>query len=130
MNIIKKDGALLILRLTFGLSMLLAHGVPKLSNYSTMMNSFPDPLGIGNSLSLGLAIFAEVICATLLVLGLYTRIAALNLTITMLVAAFIFHASDPWSKMELGVLYASAYTALLLIGPGKISLDSLLRRKL
>ena len=126
---LQKDIAYLILRLSFGLSMVFAHGLPKLNNYSNLMNSFPDPLGLGNSLSLGLAIFAEVFCAALVTLGLYTRIAAANLLITMLVAVFIFHASDPWAKMELGFLYATAYVVLMLTGAGKLSLDRILRKR-
>lgn len=130
MKALLKDLGLLVMRLGFGITMLLAHGIPKLENYSNLMNRFPDPLGIGNSLSLGLAIFAEVLCALLLAVGLYTRIAALNLTITMVVAVFIVHASDPWSKMELGFIYGAAYLALALMGPGKLSLDSIMRKRL
>ena len=63
------DFGKLILRIGFGATMLLAHGWPKLANFSQSMNTFPDPLGIGNSLSLGLAIFAEVLCALLVALG-------------------------------------------------------------
>lgn len=126
----KQNTANLLLRLTFGLTMLLSHGMPKLLNFSAQMNHFPDPLGLGNSLSLGLAIFAEVICAALITVGLFTRLAAIPLTITMVVAVFIFHAGDPWSKMELGLMYALGYVCIFLLGPGKFSLDYVLRKKI
>ena len=56
------DISTLFLRLSFGLTMALAHGLPKIMNYSTMKNNFPDPIGIGNSASLVLVIFAEFFC--------------------------------------------------------------------
>ncbi len=125
----KQNTASLLLRLTFGLTMLLSHGMPKLLNFSTQMNHFPDPLGLGNSLSLGLAILTEVICAVLITVGLFTRLAAIPLTITMVVAVFIFHAGDPWNKMELGLMYALGYICIFLLGPGRFSLDYVFRKK-
>jgi putative oxidoreductase len=126
----KQNTASLLLRLTFGLTMFLSHGLPKLLNFSSQMNHFPDPLGLGNSLSLGLAIFAEVICAALITLGLFTRLATVPLVITMATAVFIFHAGDPWNKMELGLMYALGYICIFLLGPGRFSLDYVLRKKI
>ena len=50
---------LLALRILFGV-LLLSHGIQKWTNFSAMSESFPDPLGVGSTLSLGLAVFAEV----------------------------------------------------------------------
>ena len=125
----KQNTASLLLRLTFGVTMLLSHGMPKLLNFSSQMNNFPDPLGLGSSLSLGLIIFAEVDCAALITLGLFTRFAAVPLTMAMVVAVFIFHAGDPWNKMELGLMYALGYICIFLLGPGRFSLDYILRKK-
>ena len=43
--------------------LLFSHGIAKWSNFDTMSTMFPDPLGIGSSASLSLAIFGEVICS-------------------------------------------------------------------
>lgn len=120
----------LILRLTFGLIMLLSHGLPKVLNFSSMMNNFPDPIGLGNSLSLGLAIGAEVGCALLITIGLFTRLATLPLIITMAVAIFAVHAGDPWQKIELAAIYLLGYSAIFCLGPGLWSLDHFLRKKI
>jgi putative oxidoreductase len=119
----------LTLRLTFGFIMLASHGSSKLMNFTSMMNNFPDPIGLGNSLSLGMAIFAEVLCALLITLGLFTRLATIPLVVTMLVATFIVHAGQPWMKMELAVIYLLGYLAILFIGPGTLSLDYILRKR-
>lgn len=123
------DVGKLIARLTFGATMLFSHGIPKLMAFSTLQNSFPDPIGLGNSLSLGLAIFAEVACALLLSLGLFTRWVCGPLFFTMLVAIVVVHGSDPWAKKELAFIYLGGYLVCALLGPGRLSLDFALRKK-
>lgn len=124
-----QDLAYLITRLLFGGTMLIAHGLPKLLSFSDRMNSFPDPLGVGNSLSLGLTIFAEVLCAGLVALGLFTRWVSGPMVVTMGVAAFIVHANDPWQKKELAFVYMIGYVITGLLGSGRFSLDFLIRKK-
>ena len=67
----------------------------------------------------------------LLVLGLATRPAALMVFITMAVAAFIRHGDDPFSKKELALAYWVISGAVLCLGAGAWSVDSLIagRRK-
>jgi len=124
-----KNVGLLVFRLAFGGIMLGNHGIPKLLNFSGMMNSFPDPLGIGSSFSLALAIGGELVCPALIILGLFTRLATIPAMMTMFVAVFIFHGNDGFSKMELGLLYFCAYLGIALLGAGDWSLDKILRKK-
>src|SRR2546421_9730005 len=77
------DAGLLVLRVWLGLSLLLLHGLDKLTGFSQMSGKFPDPLGIGSPTSLALALIAEGICSLLLALGLFTRGAAAVLAINM-----------------------------------------------
>ncbi|MBX3377352.1 MAG: DoxX family protein [Phycisphaeraceae bacterium] len=103
---------------------------------------FPDPLGIGNGVSLVSAAFAEFICAILVVLGVATRMACIPLIFTMCVAAFVVHSKDPWtmskgaelfmsgaakswSSKQPALMFAAVYASLLLTGPGKLSVDAL-----
>ena len=119
------DLSLLILRLWFGTPLFLLHGWSKLVGYSTMAHAFPDPLQIGHPLSWGLTIFSEVLCAALIVLGLFTRIAALVAIIEYCVAFWLVHGhrlSGPGSG-ELAYLYLGAFLLLFIAGPGKMSVD-------
>ena len=118
-----KDLSLLFLRISFGATMVFSHGLPKLLKYNQMKTSFPDPLGIGNSASLILTIFAELLCPIFICFGVKVRITTLPIIITMLVAAFIIHAGDPFSKIEFPLLYAFAFIAILISGPGKYTLE-------
>lgn len=90
--------------------------------------SFQDPFGVGGTISLGLAIFAEVFCAILVVLGLWTRLALIPLIATMAVAFFIIHSGDPFIKKELSLLYLIGFSALFAGGPGLYSVDAKIRR--
>ena len=47
----------------------------------------------------------------------------------MAVAAFVRHGGDPFGKKELSILYALFALGIMLIGPGRYSLDAILRRR-
>lgn len=123
------DAGLLFLRLSAGLLMLFAHGLPKLMTFSEKSSSFPDPLHISSVASLSLALFAEVGCALAVAAGFYTRLATLPLLFTMAIAFFVIHADDAFKVQEKALLFAILYAAILLMGPGKYSLDTWLSRK-
>lgn len=115
---------LLLLRASIG-GLMLVHGVQKLQAFEKLKDGFPDPLGIGSQLSVISAIGAEVGCSILLIIGLATRLAALPLAFTMIVAHFIVHAKDPWQVKELAAVYLCVYASLFFTGPGQFSLDHL-----
>lgn len=118
--------ATLCLRLIFGLLICIDHGFPKMTHFSTQQSIFFDPFHIGHRWSLVLVIFAEIFCALLLVLGLFTRVAALVLVISLSVAAFLFHKGQSIEQHELALVYLSAFFAILLVGPGRISVDGMM----
>lgn len=117
----------LVLRLSFGGIMLVNHGWGKMMTFSDRSDSFPDPLGIGNSASLGLAVMSEVLCSALVALGFMTRAAVIPLIVTMAVAFFIIHADDPFQKKELAAVYGLGFLAIALLGPGRFSIDQRLQ---
>ena len=122
-----QESAELILRVVAG-GFMLTHGYGKFSSFSEKAGFFPDPLGIGSTLSLGLATFAEFFCAILLIVGLFTRFAALNIMITMLVAGLIFHSADPFGKKELALLYAVVFLYFTVTGGNRFSLDHFMKK--
>lgn len=120
---------LLIIRLGSAVLML-THGWPKVMKLIDGGEiKFADPFGMGMTFSLILAVFAEVVCAALVGLGLKTKLAAIPLLITMLVAGFIVHAEDPIAVKEKAFLFAMIYLVILVKGGGKYSLDFLIFRK-
>jgi len=122
MNSLLQDIGLLVLRVWAGGTMLLAHGWGKLANFGSRADTFADPIGLGSTVSLSLAVFAEVFCAILVILGVLTRLASLPLVITMLVAFFIVHHDDPFRQKELAFLFLGIFITLSLTGGGRFSL--------
>ena len=119
----------LILRIIFGSSMVIGHGWRKfLLITGGEPIKFADPIGLGETTSLYLTVFAEVACSILIVIGLFTRGAVIPLLITMLVALLVIHISDPFAKQEMALMYAAVYLSIFLLGPGKYSLDNYLFR--
>ncbi|EKN45915.1 DoxX family protein, partial [Pseudomonas viridiflava UASWS0038] len=68
---------LLFMRVSVSLLLLHVHGLPKLMHWSVEVQRIEDPFGLGGTLTLGLAVFAEVICPVLLILGVWARLACL-----------------------------------------------------
>lgn len=120
----QKNLTLLIIRLGAG-GMMLSHGIPKINRLLADEVKFADPFGLGPTVSLVLAIFAEVICSVLLMLGFKVRLATIPLMITMLTAVFYAHWEDPFSRKELPLLYLLIFLGLLAFGGGKFSIDGL-----
>jgi putative oxidoreductase len=122
--------ASLLLRLSAGVFML-THGVGKLFMLvGDNPIQFADPIGLGETTSLVLAVFAEVFCSVFLIFGIATRVSVIPLIITMLVAALLVHAPDVFGKKELPLLYSAVYIALALTGAGKYSVDHWIFKKL
>jgi putative oxidoreductase len=119
------DLGLLLLRL--GMSgLMLTHGIPKLQKLVAGGEiQFPDPIGIGATASLALAVFGEVVAPALLIVGFLTRWAAIPAAATMAVAAFVVHWSDPLGEKELALLYLVGFATLFLTGAGHYSIDGL-----
>jgi len=136
---------LLLLRVGFG-GYMASHGWGKLQMLlHGSFQDFGDPIGLGAQLSLVLVTLAEFACALLVVLGLWTRWAAVPVVFTMGVAAFVAHRADPWtsgrgaelffagkakiwSSKEPALLYLTAFLALLCMGAGRYALDARLPR--
>jgi putative oxidoreductase len=118
--------SMLLLRLVFGIMVLVNHGYMKMTNFASLEPKFYNFLGMGTKATLLLSIFAEVFCALFIVLGLFTRFAAIPLVITMLVA--VFGTGKPLIESELALLYLAAFTTVLFCGPGRISIDGMINK--
>ena len=122
------DISLLLVRIAAG-GFMFTHGFGKLQKLVNGNFEFGDPIGLGPEISLGLTVFAEILCAFFILIGLFTRIAAIPLMITMLVAVFIVHADHDFGKKELALFYLINYFVLFLSGAEKYSLDRLIIKK-
>jgi len=119
------DLGLLVLRICFGFSLFWCHGLSKITGYSRMAEHFANPLHIGMRTTLLLAIFAESVCALLVILGLATRWAALIIAIDV-GSAFVFvhkFRLTGQGNGELAFLYLGVMLVLFISGAGRYSVD-------
>lgn len=117
-----------LLLLRFACAFMLLHGWGKFTDFSDGVADFPDPFHVGPAASKGLTVFAELFCTIFVVIGLFTRFALIPLIICMLVIIFIVHSGDPFGDKESAFIYLLMYLSLLLAGPGKYSVDRMLRK--
>jgi putative oxidoreductase len=126
---------ILALRVMTGLMMLIGHGLPKLQNYAMLKDKFELKVfpfqHFAPSVNLILCTSAEVLAASLIVIGLCVRPAAFALGFTMVVAAFGVHGAAPWFmgpdapvSKEPALLYLVPMIAIILTGGGAFSLDA------
>lgn len=96
------------------------------------MGAFTGMMGIPAPLALA-AILAEFFGPVLLALGLFTRLSALAVGITMATAALTVHLKSGFfmpDGIEFFIPVTAISVVLVAVGAGRWSLDSLLARKL
>ncbi|MFT3843889.1 MAG: DoxX family protein [Lacibacter sp.] len=104
------------------------HGYSKLIHFADMKNNFVNFLGLGQTITLALVVFAEFFCAIFIMIGLFTRFTVIPLIITMGYAFFAAHNSEIFGKGEMSVMYLSGFLAILLCGPGRVSVDGMINK--
>ena len=121
------DLGLLLIRVVGGLGLAFGHGLGKVPPQAGFFNMI-EGLGLPPWLAWASAT-AEFAGGILLAIGLLTRPAALLITINHIVAVFLAHAGDPFNVRELAILYLAIAVLFMLIGSGRYSVDSALRRR-
>ncbi len=115
----------LILRVTLG-GLMLLHGIAKLRNGVDGVADMLDSSGLPTVLAYGVYV-GEVIAPILLILGLWTRVAAIIFAFNMLMAIILGHANEIFAlnqfggwAIELPALFLLAAISIAFLGPGRI----------
>jgi len=124
------DLSLAMLRIFTGLAMAFGHGIRKMPPsegfiQGTADMGFPFPTFFAT-----MAGYSEFLGGIFLALGFMTRPAAFFVSATMIVAAFVRHADDPFGSAEKAYLYLVIGLVYLVLGSGRLSLDQVIRRRL
>lgn len=121
----------LFLRLFIGI-MLMQFGIRQIDNFDALKEIFPAVIGMTSHASLIVMICIEVVCSTFIMFGFLTRIMILPPFVAMILAEYhILHdyvhqapyLLDWQQQGYVPILFMGIYFFLLLVGPGKISVD-------
>lgn len=121
----------LFLRLFVGI-MLLQFGIRQIVNFNDMEATFPSVIGMGGEASLVVMICIELICSAFIMFGFLTRLMVIPPFVAMILAEYhLLHTSEleatyllDWQHVGyLPIMFMGIYFFILLVGPGKISVD-------
>lgn len=121
----------LFLRLFVGI-MLLQFGIRQIGDFDILVQSFPSVIGMSPEASLHSLILIEIVCSLFIMFGFLTRLMIIPPFISMIVAEHyllsVVSKTAPylisWDQPGyLPVMFLGIYFFLLLVGPGKISVD-------
>jgi len=120
------DLAKLLLRVVLGL-LILCHGIAKLKGGPGFVLDVVSKAGLPPAVGY-LVYVGEVVAPLLLVIGLFTRAAALVVAINMVFAVFLVHTGQIFTMAETGGwalelqgVYLAAALAVALLGAGRYS---------
>lgn len=120
------DAGKLVLRVVLGVLVLL-HGISKLMNGIGPIEGMLVAKGIPAFFAWAVYV-GEVLAPILVVLGLYTRLAALAIAANMLVAIALVHTAQLWKlsssggwDLELQGMFLFGAVAVALLGAGRYS---------
>ena len=116
----------LVLRATLAILILL-HGIAKLSNGVDFISGMLERIGMPSSFAY-LVFIGEVLAPILVLIGLWTRPAALVIAINMLVAIWLVHMGELFQlsktggwALELQGMFLFSAIAVALLGAGRYS---------
>lgn len=121
----------LFLRLFTGI-MLIQFGVRQIYMFDNIVTQFPSVFGMSGEMSLIVWIVIEFICSLFIMAGFLTRVMTVPPFIGMVIAEYyLLHdvvRESPyllhWSQQGyLPMMFLGIYFFLLIVGPGKISID-------
>lgn len=121
----------LFLRLFIGI-MLMQFGIRQIGDVDFLEHSFPSVFGIGSEASLWTMIVIEIGCSLFIMAGFLTRIMILPPFIAMTIAEYyLLHDMVKTASYQLSweqpgylpIMFLGIYFFLILVGPGKISVD-------
>lgn len=123
------DIALSFLRIWIG-TMFIVHGSPKIFGGIPKLTATVDKMGFPlPEVFAWMAALSEFGGGVLLLLGLAVRPAAFFAATTMIVAAFVRHADDPFNKKELALTYLVILIFFMIVGGGRYAIGRLLPKR-
>lgn len=110
------DWAVLYMRLFAG-GMMFFHNIGKIQDYNEIVNSYPSFAFLGSAAVFVIASIVEVLLATLIIMGLRVRTAAILMALGILLALLMGYAGEP------AFVWLGIYVFLAISGSGLYAFD-------
>lgn len=120
---------LLFFRIAVSVELLLVHGIKKLGVGVNAAEVVPNPLHLPETLNQLFATTANVVLPLFVIFGLVTRLAVLPILAVTLTGYFVVHGNSPLPERDIPFMYSISFLLLLIVGPGKYSMDAILLKK-
>ena len=121
---------MLFLRVATSLEIAIVHGFKKIGVGVSAAETIPNPLHLPAAFNNAFAISANIVFPFLVLLGLFTRLAALPTLAVTLTGYFVVHWHDALLLKDTPFIYSVIFLTIFILGPGKYSIDNLIYKKL
>ena len=121
---------MLFFRIAASLEMIFVHGFKKLGVGVADAEKIPNPLHLPAAFNDAFAVSANIFFPFLVLIGLCTRLATLPTLAVTLTGYFILHWNDAALIRDTPFIYSIIFLFILVMGPGKYSVDSYIYKKL
>lgn len=120
---------MLIFRSLVAFAMIRVHGIKKIADIEGEIANIPDPFGFGGEFTALMAVFTNIVLTVFVAIGFFTRLSAFGILSVTLSGLFLVHWADPWPVKDIPLMYSLSYFLILIMGPGKYSIDHIISKK-
>lgn len=124
------DMGMLFFRVVLSLELIAAHGLKKIGFGVAIAEQIPNPLGLPESVNSLFAISANLFFPILVIFGFLTRLAVVPILAVTLTGYLVLHWNDAALVKDTPFMYSLAYLLVLVLGPGKYSMDFLISNEI
>jgi len=120
---------MLLLRIAVCSEIAIVHGFKKIGVGVQEAEQIPNPLNLPDSFNNAFAISANIVFPFFVMIGFLTRLATLPTLAVTLTGYFVVHWGDSLLLKDPPYIYSLLFLFILIMGPGKYSIDNLIYKK-
>lgn len=122
--------SMLAFRILISVELMMAHGLKKVGVGVAQAETVPNPLHLPTQLNDLFATSANLFFPVLVIIGFFTRLAAIPILAVTLTGYFVVHWNDSLLEKDTPFMYSVSFLLIMILGPGKYSLDHFLNKRL
>lgn len=115
--------AIFLFRFLVSAELIVVHGLKKIGVGIAQAEVVPNPFGLPDAVNQILATGANLICPLFVILGFFTRLAAIPIVAVTLTGYFVVHGNDSLAERDIPFMFSVAFLFIVAVGGGRYSLD-------